>query len=134
MRFEEALAKTCGDSVGGQLIIQHEGKHFLLGCLNDGYLMVEDNDEARKIMAALGSGTPDAPAVEDITKPRRRRSRAEIDAESVADPAQDAEAAAGSTDIADGEATGSPEDFEALHHEVMVSDEVITAETLGDAG
>ena len=130
MRFEEALAKTGGDSVGGQLIIQHEGKHFLLGCLNDGYLMVEDNDEARKIMQGLGSGeTADAPDAEDHKAPRRRRSRAEIDADNAAEAAADAADVAGSADGADADL-----DTAEVHHEVMVSDEVITAETLGDAG
>lgn len=54
MQYEDALAQIEGaQSSGGQLIVHRGGKNILVGKHVQGVLIVEDNDEARAVMAEL---------------------------------------------------------------------------------
>ena len=54
MKFEDALKKLGGESVGGQLIVHRNSKNILVGKSVQGLLIVEDNDEAKLIAAEIG--------------------------------------------------------------------------------
>jgi hypothetical protein len=54
MKFEDALKKLDAESVGGQLIVQRNGKHILVGKNVQGTLIFESSDEAKAIAVELG--------------------------------------------------------------------------------
>lgn len=54
MKFEDALKKLGGDSVGGQLIVHRSGKNVLVGKDVQGLFIVADSDEAKLIAAEIG--------------------------------------------------------------------------------
>lgn len=116
MQFNEALKRTGGDSVGGQLIVHRDGTNILVGRHHDGHLIVEDTDDARKVMASLGHPDhlgPDkayeTPSAGAPKKPRTRKLVAEI----TTDP----------TEVVQAE--------DPIHHEVVIADDAVTADALG---
>jgi hypothetical protein len=54
MKFEDALKKLGGESVGGQLIVHRSGKNVLVGKDVQGLFIVADSDEAKLIAAEIG--------------------------------------------------------------------------------
>ena len=109
MRFDAAVKKFQGDSVGGQLIVYRDGTHVLLGRHHDGYLIVEDTPEAQAILKA--GGVEDDGEAEADAKPRKTRGKA---AASAPEP----------------EPEPTEPEPEPVHHHVAVDDEVITSEKL----
>lgn len=117
MHYSEAVKKTGGDSVGGQLIVNVQGRNILVGRLHDGdLLLAEDTDEAREVLASIGHGSgarqdPASPPAERAgRRARRKTDEAQPETQAAVEPA---------------------EELAETHHEVIVADDVITEEAMG---
>lgn len=121
MRFDVALQKLNGQSVGGQLIVQRDGKHLLVGRHHDGQLIVAEDPAAQ----ALVAGLTDDPLDHDNdgkmggSIPKRGRGTGRGRGKAAQTPADPSPAETGG-------AENEPET--ATRHEVVVQDETVTAD------
>lgn len=82
MDYNVALKKLGGQSVGGQLIVNFEGRNVLVGRHYDGMLIAEETDEARAVLGTLG----DAPASQSAPARRGKKAATAGDPPPVVEP------------------------------------------------
>lgn len=121
MRFDTALKKLDGQSVGGQLIVQHEGANVIVGKYHDEQLIVAEDPVAQALVAGLTADPldHDNDGAKGGSESGKRKPRKPKETAPAPTPADDA------ADDADDDAG------EATEHQLDIEDAIETEDSLG---